>query len=107
MLLTKLDKPVADLFPELTDDILHGIRAFGGDSFSDMAREGRLFYVDYPEFEGLKSGVLPDGTKKKGYYIYSPTALLAVAKKVNDRITVLPIAIRCDQDKFSHVYTES
>ncbi|KAI0559269.1 Lipoxygenase [Gracilaria domingensis] len=105
MRLTKLDKPVKEMFPELTDDILRGIRAFGGDSIEEMQKEGRLFYVDYPEFSGLKAGVLPDGTKKEGYYIYSPTALFAAPKNLNDRTTVLPIAIRCDQDRSYPMYT--
>lgn len=105
MRITKLDKPVKELFPELTDQILRGIRAFGGDSIVEMEKEGRLFYVDYPEFKGVTAGVLPDGTKKEGYHIYSPTCLLAVPKNLNDRTTVLPIAIRCDQDKSYSMYT--
>lgn len=105
MRITKLDKPVKELFPELTDQILSGIRAFGGDSIKEMENDGRLFYVDYPEFEGVPAGVFPDGTKKEGYYIYAPTCLLAVPKNTTDRTSVLPIAIRCDQDKSYPMYT--
>lgn len=105
MRITKLDNSVSSIFPELTNDILQGIREFNDDTIEALESENRLFYVSYPEFSGLESGVFPDGVKKEGYYIYSPTALFAVPKEPRERTSLLPIAIRCDQSRDFPMFT--
>lgn len=97
MRITKLPGKVADMFPELTDKILNGITAFGGDSIAAMEADGRLYYVDFPEFEGVPVGEDVDGNLKPGF-VYAPKCLLAVPVNPTERMTVLPIAIRCGQD---------
>lgn len=105
MEIKKLKSPVSYMFPELSNEILQGISSFGDDTIESLQKDQRLFYVSYPEFSGLKSGVLPDGKRKDGYYVYAPTALLAIPRSPEKRTTVLPIAIRCDQDMNFRMYT--
>lgn len=88
----------SEMFPELDDTIVRGIRGFIGDSLQEMHDEDRLYYVSYPEFDGVPTGKDQSG-KLKPNFLYSPTCLLAVPKQqVSDRVTVLPLAIRCGQD---------
>lgn len=103
----KLTTSVSQMFPELDDTILKGISAFEDDNIADMEKEGRLFYLDYKEFDGVTAGKLPDGTSKEGMYVYAPTALLAIPKVRTDRNPILPIAIKCGQGSKYPMYTAS
>lgn len=107
MHLSKFDKKLRDIFPEFTDAILQGIPKFGKDTTEEIIAENRLFWVDYPEFDGCPTGEFPDGSPKEGFHLYAPTCLLAVPKKAecDERTSILPIAIRCAQQKDYPMYT--
>lgn len=98
MRLTRLKGQVSEIFPDLTNDVVRGITSFSNDSLEEMARDGRLYTVSYPEFEGVPTGKDQKGNLKPNF-VYSPTCLLAVPKSPKARETVLPLAIRCGQDK--------
>lgn len=103
--LRKLDGEVDKMFPELTNDIFHGIKGFEKDNISDAQRQGRLYYLDYAEFDGIPTGNLPDGTVKEGFELYAPTCLLCVPLECDERTSILPISIRCGQGKEYPMYT--
>lgn len=105
MRITKLTDSVATHFPELTDDILKGISGFGSDSLAAMQSEGRLYFVNYSELEGVPTGDM-EGETKPGF-VYGARCLLAVplGAKAEARLTVLPLAIRCGQDTSLPLFT--
>lgn len=94
----KDETALSNMFPEFTDTILKGIDAFGGDTIADMLQENRLYSVSYPEFQGVPTGNDSSGNKKENY-LYAPDCILGVPKSPSARQTVLPLAIRCDQNK--------
>jgi arachidonate 15-lipoxygenase len=105
MRLTKLRGKATDMFPLLTNALFQGIPGFQGDTLEKAAAENRLFFVDYKELKDVPVGHLPDGSPKKGYYVYSPRALFAVPTNLDDRTTVLPIAIQCGQGSSFPMFT--
>lgn len=99
MRLRRLNEDVHVAFSGLSDEILRGVPNFAEDSVQAMQEERRLFYVDYPELDELKTGSLPNGTPKESMHIYSPKALFAIPKRPPTQTqTLFPIAIRTSQN---------
>lgn len=96
---------ITDFFPDLDDTILHEIPHFEEDSLESICREKRLFIVDYARLSAIPTGNFADGTRKDGLHLYAPLALFAVPKKQTDRVSLLPIAIRCSQDALAPTFT--
>jgi arachidonate 15-lipoxygenase len=105
MRLTKLSGKATDMFPQLTDALFQGIPGFQGDTLAKASAENRLYYVDYKELKDVPVGNQLDGSPKKGYYMYAPRALLAIPINLDERTTVLPIAVQCGQDASFPMFT--
>lgn len=76
-------------FPDLTDETFRAIKGFERDNLQNAADSERLYFVEYPELDGMAE-------TKRGRYIYAPLALFAVPlNPENLRESLLPIAIRC------------
>lgn len=97
MRLVRLKQPVSGIFPELDDKVTKGIPSFERDSLRELQRDGRLYIISYPEFDGIETGKDQSGNTKPNF-LYAPTCLLGVPKNPSMRETVLPLAIRCGQN---------
>lgn len=76
----KEDTTVEALFPELTDAILRGVRGFDNDSIKEIVQQKRAYFVNYPEFDGVQTGLDFETKQVKKNFLYAPTCLLVVPK---------------------------